>query len=258
MTTGDIQSRIMATLAAMSLIAAGGTGVQRVTAGEESKPVYGPETPEQATPKATTPADPRKAARGAHKRAEVAKRYTVRAGDSLSSIAEDKLGDADKWPNLWGANRKAVGNDPHTLHPGTVLELRTAEAPQIKPKRGNDRFTAERSKPAAPVYADNLDGWIREALSVMAQHGIPGTYQGIRRNIMRESGGNRYAVNDWDINAQNGTPSKGLLQTIEPTFRAYHVPGTSWDVFDPVANITAACNYAAHRYGSIDNVFGAY
>ncbi|MFG2441137.1 peptidoglycan-binding protein, partial [Streptomyces sp. NPDC048508] len=27
---------------------------------------------------------------------------------------------------------------------------------------------------------------------------------------------------------------------------------------DPVANITAACNYAADKYGSIDNVNGAY
>ncbi|MGW1167970.1 transglycosylase SLT domain-containing protein, partial [Streptomyces sp. NPDC002550] len=29
-------------------------------------------------------------------------------------------------------------------------------------------------------------------------------------------------------------------------------------VTDPVANITAAANYAAHRYGSIDNVNSAY
>ncbi|MEU0738411.1 transglycosylase SLT domain-containing protein [Streptomyces sp. NPDC006134] len=107
-------------------------------------------------------------------------------------------------------------------------------------------------------YTNTLDGWIRQSLDVMAQHGIPGTYNGIHRNIMRESSGNRYAINNWDINAINGTPSKGLLQVIDPTFRAYHVPGTSWDPYDPVANITAACNYAAHRYGSIDNVFGAY
>ncbi|MYT22862.1 peptidoglycan-binding protein, partial [Streptomyces sp. SID7760] len=32
----------------------------------------------------------------------------------------------------------------------------------------------------------------------------------------------------------------------------------SLDSYDPVANITAACNYAAARYGSIDNVNGAY
>ncbi|MGW8742905.1 transglycosylase SLT domain-containing protein [Streptomyces sp. NPDC055794] len=111
---------------------------------------------------------------------------------------------------------------------------------------------------AATTYPDNLDGWIRESLDVMAQHGIPGSYEGIHRNIMRESSGNPLALNNWDINAINGTPSKGLLQVIDPTFQAYHVEGTSWDPYDPVANITAACNYAADRYGSMDNVFGAY
>ncbi|WP_432081058.1 transglycosylase SLT domain-containing protein [Streptomyces sp. WAC 04229] len=111
---------------------------------------------------------------------------------------------------------------------------------------------------AATTYPDNLDGWIRESLDVMAQHGIPGSYEGIHRNIMRESSGNPLAINNWDINAVNGTPSKGLLQVIDPTFQAYHVEGTSWDPYDPVANITAACNYAADRYGSMDNVFGAY
>ncbi|MGW8365415.1 transglycosylase SLT domain-containing protein, partial [Streptomyces wedmorensis] len=85
-----------------------------------------------------------------------------------------------------------------------------------------------------------------------------GTYDGIHRNVMRESSGNPQAINLWDSNAAAGTPSKGLLQVIEPTFLAYHVPGTSMDLFDPVANITAACNYAADRYGSIDNVNGAY
>ncbi|MBU6536135.1 transglycosylase SLT domain-containing protein [Streptomyces sp. NPDC057245] len=111
---------------------------------------------------------------------------------------------------------------------------------------------------AATAYPDTLDGWIRESLDVMAQHGIPGTYEGIHRNIMRESSGNPLAINNWDINAVNGTPSKGLLQVIDPTFQAYHVEGTSWDPYDPVANITAACNYAADRYGSMDNVFSAY
>ncbi|MEF9905694.1 transglycosylase SLT domain-containing protein [Streptomyces sp. P9-A2] len=108
------------------------------------------------------------------------------------------------------------------------------------------------------AYPDNLDGWIHESLSVMAQHGIPGSYDSIHRNILRESSGNPQAINLWDSNAAAGTPSKGLLQVIDPTFQAYHVPGTVFDPFDPVANITAACNYAADRYGSIDNVFGAY
>ncbi len=112
--------------------------------------------------------------------------------------------------------------------------------------------------PAAPSYPDNLDGWIRHALDIMHQHGIPGSYEGIRRNILRESSGDPRAINNWDINARNGIPSKGLLQVIQPTFETYHVAGTSNDIYDPVANIAAACNYAAHRYGSMDFVNSAY
>ncbi|MFF5475473.1 transglycosylase SLT domain-containing protein [Streptomyces achromogenes] len=111
---------------------------------------------------------------------------------------------------------------------------------------------------AAKTYTNNLDGWIRQALSIMRTKGIPGSYSGLHRNIMRESSGNPLAINNWDVNAVNGIPSKGLLQVIPPTFSAYHVAGTSWNIYDPVANITAAANYAAHRYGSIDNVNSAY
>ncbi|WP_225100733.1 transglycosylase SLT domain-containing protein [Streptomyces sp. CoH27] len=111
---------------------------------------------------------------------------------------------------------------------------------------------------AKRTYANNLDGWIREALDIMKAKGIPGSYSGLHRNIMRESSGNPMAINNWDVNAANGIPSKGLLQVIQPTFNAYHVSGTSWNIYDPVANITAAANYAAHRYGSMDNVNSAY
>ncbi|MFI9723327.1 lytic transglycosylase, partial [Streptomyces sp. NPDC052396] len=94
--------------------------------------------------------------------------------------------------------------------------------------------------PAPKVYADNLDGWINQALDVMHAKGIPGSYDGIKRNIMRESTGNPQAINNWDINAQMGIPSKGLLQIIDPTFKEFHVDGTSWDIYDPVANIVAS------------------
>ncbi|PHQ52717.1 lytic transglycosylase [Streptomyces cinnamoneus] len=117
------------------------------------------------------------------------------------------------------------------------------------------------AKPAAPAkkaYADNLDGWIRQSLDILHAKGVPASYEGIKRNIMRESTGNPRAINDWDVNAVNGVPSKGLLQIIDPTFKAYHVEGTSWDIWDPVANITASCNYAADKYGSMDNVNSAY
>ncbi|MFJ4712610.1 transglycosylase SLT domain-containing protein [Streptomyces sp. NPDC088785] len=118
--------------------------------------------------------------------------------------------------------------------------------------------TATVTQAAAPTYANNLDGWIRQSLDIMKSKGIPGSYDGLHRNIMRESTGNPNAVNGYDVNAQNGTPSIGLLQVIQPTFSAYHVTGTSANIYDPVANITAAANYAADKYGSIDNVNSAY
>ncbi|MBT3078240.1 MULTISPECIES: transglycosylase SLT domain-containing protein [Streptomyces] len=149
---------------------------------------------------------------------------------------------------------------------------RKAEAKKAAAKERSEKQAANRSterkavaapKKAAPKaapkkYANNLDGWIRESLDIMKKKNIPGSYEGLHRNIMRESSGNPNAVNDWDINARNGIPSKGLLQVIQPTFDAYHVKGTPKKLTDPVANITAAANYAADRYGSIDNVDSAY
>ncbi|MFD5475989.1 transglycosylase SLT domain-containing protein [Streptomyces hawaiiensis] len=194
--------------------------------------------------------------------------YTVTKGDSLYRIA-DKYDVPGGWKQLYKDNRAVVGDDPKLIHPGLKLTVKTTKTsaakktatqssapakPAAKPAGG----VAQATQASAKTYADNLDGWIREALDIMAQKGIPGSYDGIYRNIMRESSGNPQAINNWDSNAAKGTPSKGLLQTIDPTFQAYHVDGTSWDPYDPVANITAACNYAADRYGSIDNVNGPY
>ncbi|MEU9394286.1 transglycosylase SLT domain-containing protein [Streptomyces sp. NPDC048324] len=136
-------------------------------------------------------------------------------------------------------------------------ERRAKEAASRSAKRAALKKAAVK-KAAVKSYGDNLNGWINHALDIMHSKGIPGSYNGLHRNIMRESSGNPNAINNWDINAINGIPSKGLLQVIPPTFTAYHVAGTSWNIYDPVANITAAANYAADKYGSIDNVNSAY
>ncbi|KOV70783.1 transglycosylase SLT domain-containing protein [Streptomyces sp. MMG1121] len=144
----------------------------------------------------------------------------------------------------------------------TLVVAGTGAAVLALPIIGATSASAATSTTTASVttagYPNNLDGWIRESLAIMSQKGIPGTYNGIYRNVIRESSGNPLAINNWDSNAAAGIPSKGLLQVIDPTFKAYHVAGTSFDPYDPVANITAACNYAAARYGSIDNVSSAY
>jgi SLT domain-containing protein len=80
--------------------------------------------------------------------------------------------------------------------------------------------------------------------------GLPQSLSGqVLYQIQTESGGNPNAINLTDINAKRGDPSRGLLQTIGATFSQFHVPGTSWNIYDPLANIAAALNYAEHRYG---------
>ena len=69
--------------------------------------------------------------------------------------------------------------------------------------------------------------------------------------MQTESGGNPNAINNWDINAINGTPSKGLMQVIGPTFKAYAMPGYDKNIYDPLSNMLASIRYAVSRYGSL-------
>ena len=70
-----------------------------------------------------------------------------------------------------------------------------------------------------------------------------------------ESGGNPRAINLWDSNAEKGTPSKGLMQVIDPTFRAYARAGFDKDIYDPLSNILASVRYAVSRYGSLAKAY---
>ncbi|MFD3741365.1 transglycosylase SLT domain-containing protein [Streptomyces sp. NPDC058629] len=172
------------------------------------------------------------------------------------STAEQLVKAADAAKAKAAAETKAKAAKAKAAADAKDKAEKAAKAKADAKKRGAE--AANRSTARKPVYANNLDGWIREAMSIMKKEGIPGSYEGIHRNIIRESSGNRWAINNWDINARNGIPSKGLLQVIQPTFDRYHVKGTKKDLYDPVANIVAACNYAADRYGSMDNVNSAY
>lgn len=76
----------------------------------------------------------------------------------------------------------------------------------------------------------------------------------ILATIQRESGGDPNVQNNWDINAINGTPSIGLMQTIGPTFNAYKHPGHN-NIRNGYDNLLAAINYIKHRYGTSDAAF---
>jgi nucleoid-associated protein YgaU len=48
--------------------------------------------------------------------------YTVRSGDSLSGIAQQQLGEASRWPEIFDLNREVI-TDPDRIFPGQVLVL---------------------------------------------------------------------------------------------------------------------------------------
>lgn len=48
--------------------------------------------------------------------------YTVKAGDTLSAIAKQHLGDANKYMKIYEANRDQL-SDPDKIKPGQVLNI---------------------------------------------------------------------------------------------------------------------------------------
>lgn len=64
--------------------------------------------------------------------------------------------------------------------------------------------------------------------------------------IKHESGGNARAVNNWDVNAKNGDPSKGILQFISSTFRKYAVAGHT-NIYSPFDQLLAMFNDTTWR-----------
>ena len=99
--------------------------------------------------------------------------------------------------------------------------------------------------------------WKPYVIKALKANGIdPTSYRvsKILATIQRESGGNPRAINLWDSNARAGIPSKGLMQTIDPTFNAYKLAGHG-NIYNGYDNLLAAINYIKHRYGTSDAAF---
>ncbi|WP_067653441.1 transglycosylase SLT domain-containing protein [Nocardia harenae] len=123
---------------------------------------------------------------------------------------------------------------------------------------GTPQYAATGSMPTGPMPTGDQAEWIRQAIEVLRAQGYDVQDSDaaiIAMIIEKESGGNPQAINLWDSNAAAGIPSKGLMQTIDPTFDAYKVAGHD-DIWNPVDNIIAGSRYAIERYGSLSNVPG--
>ncbi|GGT04807.1 transglycosylase [Nonomuraea spiralis] len=124
------------------------------------------------------------------------------------------------------------------------------------------------SAKSTPAPKAEVVEWIKQALTVIRSPEMAETLRGraidvsdldpndpqdvqrIWTIIYHESGGNPNSVNTWDINAKNGVPSQGLMQTIPPTFNAHSLPGHG-RILDPVDNIIAGVLYTYSRYGNL-------
>ncbi|MFI5667869.1 LysM peptidoglycan-binding domain-containing protein [Streptomyces sp. NPDC051704] len=91
---------------------------ERMAAAAPPKPMPHTPTPTSAAHKAVPAAPAPKPMPAAKKRT-----YTVRSGDSLSSIARLELGNEARWRELYAMNRGVVGSNPELLHPGQVITL---------------------------------------------------------------------------------------------------------------------------------------
>ncbi|MFJ9900248.1 transglycosylase SLT domain-containing protein [Streptomyces sp. NPDC091280] len=104
---------------------------------------------------------------------------------------------------------------------------------------------------STPGTGSAVSRWTPQVKMVLAQLGLSSSNLPlVLHRIGVESGGNPKAINNWDSNAKAGDPSRGLMQTIGSTFRAYAGPYLKRGIYDPLASIYAGLNYAVHRYGS--------
>lgn len=172
-----------------------------------------------------------------------------------------------------------VGFDAFSYNTGKELVNAVEKHFVTYNSRGYNRNVSEgmvsTSKGAMNPWADNLikEYGVKGLASYVASAGVSqwrstviralkliGQYSeaNVKRTLFQmqtESGGNPRAINNWDSNAKKGIPSKGLMQVIDPTFKAYAQAPYNQNIYDPLSNILASMRYAIARYGSLAKAY---
>lgn len=158
--------------------------------------------------------------------------------DAITKIAFDKFSDISNMVGMWRDMAKGIVGAVFDGTSNFINKVFEKIVPKVdyNPSAGVEQWRS------LAKYALQLTGQYTEA-----------NLDRLLMQMQTESGGNPNAINNWDINAKNGTPSKGLMQVIDPTFRAYAYPGYDKNIYDPLSNILAAIRYTLSRYGSLAN-----
>ncbi|MCC4327638.1 transglycosylase SLT domain-containing protein [Limosilactobacillus reuteri] len=162
-------------------------------------------------------------------------------GDKFSAL-EDFLADPLKatkglLEKATSGMYKGLGNFADVAH-GAMDKLTQPIADWFK--KGLEKLEAQfESGGASPDL-------IRAAATKMHVAISGGDISHIMNVIKHESGGNARAINNWDINAKHGDPSKGILQFISSTFRKYAVAGHT-NIYSPFDQLLAMFNDTTWR-----------
>lgn len=173
-------------------------------------------------------------------------------------VLDDVPGEGGGWnplsmvKRLWDKAMEKVGEFPNAEKFGEWGKLPGAMAKKLIDSAWE--FVSGKTSEMGAVQggvAAGVEQWRGMVEAVLKDKGYPVSLADtVLRRMNQESGGNPAAVNNWDSNAVAGTPSKGLMQVIDPTFQANKDPGYD-DIFDPEANLRASMNYAVRQYGSL-------
>lgn len=162
---------------------------------------------------------------------EVASRYTVRPGDTLSSVAQRFYGNAADWPRIWDANRSVVAN-PNVIRTGMVLTIPSGATVSTTAHTPKHRKSA-----TVLTSSTSLSGTLScGALEELWEEGGGSHAEAFMAAeiAMAESSGEQFATGAagergyWQIN-----PDHGSLSTYDPLGNAeaavaISADGTNW------------------------------
>lgn len=125
----------------------------------------------------------------------------------------------------------------------------------LKKHNGGGRKSGNYPKGSGRAYASRV---IKQAQNILGgPYKSSYVHDQMMRLVKRESNFQPDAVNDWDINAQRGTPSKGLFQMIKPTFDYYAKPGYR-NFNNPLHQAISSMRNIFKKYGPIYGFNGAF
>lgn len=159
-----------------------------------------------------------------------------KVADQVSSLFEKPL-------NALGGQIPDFGNSKiGTLPKAAYDELKTKAVDFVRSKVAGTSDSASGSAPGGALIG-TADEYRPLVERLFDEKGIDRGYvDKYLYQLQRESTFNPNAINTWDVNAQNGTPSKGIAQVIDPTFQSYKDPGHD-DIWNAEDNIRASLNY---------------